>query len=111
VADTQVLNGRPLTVLRAAQVYGLMVFASASILQGQLASGFPSEMLPQFPGLRTDAQRAIQFVRSAPGVTTALVGMSRRQHVEENVAAARTPPLSVEQFRALFKQGASTESR
>ena len=106
VAETQVLNGRSVPVLRAAQAYGLMVFASASILQGQLTTGLPNEMQAQFPGLRTDAQRAIQFVRSAPGITSALVGMSRRQHVEANLGLAKIPPLSMDQFRALFKQGA-----
>jgi len=51
----------------------------------------------------TDAQSALQFTRSAPGLTTALVGMSRPQHVEENLALAARPPLDPEEFAALFR--------
>jgi aryl-alcohol dehydrogenase-like predicted oxidoreductase len=109
VADTQSMDGKPIPVLHMAQARSLMVFASASILQGQLAAGLPQEIQQHFPGLRTDAQRAIQFVRSAPGVTSALVGMSRTQHVNENLETARVPPLNMTQFRALFKASASTE--
>jgi len=35
--------------------------------------------------LAMNAHSAIQFVRSAPGITTALVGMSRVEHVDENL--------------------------
>ena len=38
------------------------------------------------PGLETDAQRAIQFVRSTPGIGTALIGMKSVAHVEEKAA-------------------------
>jgi aryl-alcohol dehydrogenase-like predicted oxidoreductase len=37
-----------------------------------------------------------------PGVTTALVGMSRLAHVEENLALAVVPPLEPEKFDELF---------
>jgi aryl-alcohol dehydrogenase-like predicted oxidoreductase len=55
-------------------------------------------------GLDTDAQRAIQFVRSSPGVGSALVGMKQVKHVEENLAVARVPPVSLEQFMQLFER-------
>lgn len=100
--STQQLDGKPVPVLRVAQSGRLMVFASASLLQGQLASGMPAELGQRLPGFKTDAQRAIQFVRSTPGITCALVGMSRRAHVDENLATARVAPLSVEQFRGIF---------
>jgi len=48
---------------------GVTVVASASLLQG-----------------RIDPHAAIQFVHSAPGITTALIGMSRVEHVEENLS-------------------------
>jgi aryl-alcohol dehydrogenase-like predicted oxidoreductase len=86
-----------------------MVFASASILQGQLASGLPADIQQHLPGLKSDAQRAIQFVRSAPGITSALVGMSCREHLDEDMGTARVPPLNMEQFRALFKGDANAE--
>ena len=49
--------------------------------------------------LATDAQTAIQFVRSTPGVTTALVGMSSVEHVEENLALVRVEPASEQTFQ------------
>ena len=58
----------------------------------QAQPGLPSVISEQLPGLRTDAQRAIQFVRSTPGIATGLVGMSRIAHVEENLEVAAVPP-------------------
>ena len=55
------------------------------------------------PGLETDAQRAIQFVRSTPGVGAALVGMQRLAHVEENARLGRVPPLPWSRFKRLFQ--------
>jgi aryl-alcohol dehydrogenase-like predicted oxidoreductase len=54
-------------------------------------------------GLETDSQRSIQFVRSTPGVTTALVGMKQLKHVEENMRTARVPPAPWEQYSKLFE--------
>ena len=55
-----------------------------------------------FPGFSTDAQRALQFARSAPGVTTALVGMSNPSHVVENLALAAQDPAPPEAYQRLF---------
>jgi aryl-alcohol dehydrogenase-like predicted oxidoreductase len=62
----------------------------------------PAELGTALPGLATDAQRALQFVRSTPGIGTALVGMKAVAHVEENAGVARTPPVPWEQFQRLF---------
>lgn len=91
-ARTQRVGGQPATLAEAAERLGVAVVASAAILQGQLARPLPDALTQAFPGLTTPAQRALQFVRSTPGITTALVGMSRREHVEENLAVARVPP-------------------
>jgi aryl-alcohol dehydrogenase-like predicted oxidoreductase len=56
-------------VIEEAQKLGVSVVTSASLLQG-----------------RIPPQMAIEFVRSTPGITTALIGMSRVEHVEENLA-------------------------
>jgi aryl-alcohol dehydrogenase-like predicted oxidoreductase len=90
-AQTQRLGGEPLTVTEAAARLGVAVVASAAILQGQLARPLPQPLADAFPGLDTSAQRALQFARSTPGVTTALVGMSQTAHVAENLAVARLP--------------------
>lgn len=96
------IDQQDLTVLGAADRLGITVVASASILQARLASGLPEELRPVLGNEATDAQRAIQFTRSTPGITVALVGMSRASHVEENLGIRRTPPLSPDAFRQLF---------
>jgi aryl-alcohol dehydrogenase-like predicted oxidoreductase len=104
---TQSMEGQPAPALVAARSRGLMVFASASLLQGRLAEGLPGEIARHFSGLDTDAQRALQFVRSTPGITAALVGMSHREHVEENLATARVAPMSFTEYRAMFGEASA----
>jgi hypothetical protein len=70
------------TVLEAAAQLGIAIVASASLMQARLARNLPSEIGRMLPGLVTDAQRAIQFTRSTPGIAPAFVGMSNRTHVE-----------------------------
>jgi aryl-alcohol dehydrogenase-like predicted oxidoreductase len=88
-------------VLEAARELGIAVMASAPLHQGQLTR-LPPMMSEYIPGLATDAQRAIQFVRSTPGVTTALVGMKTPAHVDENATIGRLSPMAWEQFQRLF---------
>jgi aryl-alcohol dehydrogenase-like predicted oxidoreductase len=102
--ENQVLNGRKLTLLEAASELGITVMASASMLQAKLSTRLPPIMKEAFPGLRTDAQRAIQFVRSTPGITTALVGLSDVSHVEENLEVAKIPPAEMDDYLKLFSQ-------
>ncbi len=92
------------SLLEAARHFGLYVMASASIYQGQLTRRLPSILSESLAGLETDAQRALQFVRSTPGLGTALVGMKRTAHVEENLGVARIPPAPPEDYLRLFKQ-------
>lgn len=95
-------NGAPRTLLETAGALGLTVVASASILQARLARNLPAQMHAAFPEAGTDAQRALQFARSVPGVTTALVGMSQRAHVAENLALSGFPPMPADLFQRLF---------
>lgn len=80
-------SGRMAPLLEAALELGVAVVASATLMQAQLARGLPAQLAEAFPGLATDAQRAIAFVRSLPGVTSALVGMKHAAHLEENLGA------------------------
>jgi len=98
----ETLNGERMTLLEAAQQLGVTVVASASLLQGRVARGIPDAVRQTLGSLATDGQTAIQFVRSTPGITTALVGMSHVSHVEENLALAEVEPLSRESFSQLF---------
>ena len=93
-----------ITVVEAAQRLGVNAIASASILQGQVARGLPEAIREAMGSLATDAQTGIQFVRSAPGLTTALVGMSNVAHVEENLELMRIEPAAPAAVMGLFEQ-------
>ncbi len=101
--SNQELRGKSMTVLEAAQALDITVMCSASVLQGQLTRNLPSLIGEAFQGLDSDCQRALQFVRSTPGVTTALVGMKQAAHVDENMQTAKVPPASWEQYSKLFQ--------
>ena len=104
VADNQTVEGARASVLEAAQMLGVTVVASASLLQGKAARNLPEAIREPLGSLATDAQTALQFVRSTPGISTALVGMSRREHVEENLQLARVAPMTPDSYRRLFAQ-------
>jgi aryl-alcohol dehydrogenase-like predicted oxidoreductase len=42
-----------------------------------------------FPGCTTDAQRALRFTSSLPGISAVLTGMRRPTHLAENLDAWR----------------------
>jgi aryl-alcohol dehydrogenase-like predicted oxidoreductase len=100
----QSIGGRERTVMEAASELGITLVASASLLQGQVARNLPA-FVAQALGLENDAERALQFVRSSPGITTALVGMSRVEHVQANAKLVGVPPATVDQFTQLFSRG------
>ena len=100
----QSFGGRDKTVMEAASDLDVTLIASASLLQGQVARNLPP-FVGEALGLKNDAERALQFVRSSPGITTALVGMSRIEHVEANARLVGAPPATVDQFSKLFTRG------
>ena len=98
----QKLGETLVSTLDAAGKLGIYTMASAPMYQGRLASNLPPVVAELLPGLATDAQRALQFVRSTPGIGTALVGMKSVGHVEENAGVAAASPVPWEQFQRLF---------
>ncbi|MDA7957506.1 MAG: aldo/keto reductase [Nitrosopumilus sp.] len=87
---TQVAGGREVTALEAAGSLGLGVFTSAPFMQGRLLA--PGTM-PEFGDL-PPAQRALQFLRSVPGVLAPLAGHKSPAHVEENLRLMGMPPMT-----------------
>jgi len=85
-------GGDQVSLLAAADALGMTVCTSASLLQGQLTSRLPQVLHSAFPGMESDAQRSIQFVRSTPGIDVGLVGMSSAAHVAHNLATLKHPP-------------------
>jgi aryl-alcohol dehydrogenase-like predicted oxidoreductase len=84
---------------------GIAVIGSATLYQGQLTRNLPLRLHDCLEGT-TDAQCAMQFARSAPGLLTALVGMGRPAHVLENLQVANRPMVPRDKWEALFSRDA-----
>jgi aryl-alcohol dehydrogenase-like predicted oxidoreductase len=100
----QPVHGPAVTLTEAAEALGVSLVASASLQQGQMAENLPA-FISEALELASDAERAIQFVRSSPGILTALVGMSRVEHVRANLELVSKPLATAEQFSRLFDRG------
>lgn len=99
---TQAFGNEIVPALEAARRLGIAAVSSASICQGQILGRLPP-WLVQSVGLRTDAMRGLQVARSAPGLTTALIGMKSPAHVAENLELVSVPPLDEVGFRTLTR--------
>jgi aryl-alcohol dehydrogenase-like predicted oxidoreductase len=97
-------TARPDNVLTAAASQGIAVVASATLSQTRVLHEMPAGLAEQLPGLTTNAQRAIQFTRSTPGISVALVGMGRREHVLENLGVAKVLPVGRDAYPRLYRR-------
>ncbi|SMO50615.1 aldo/keto reductase [Halorubrum cibi] len=97
-------DGEPISTLEFAHEAGLSVVTSASVGQGDLTAdgAIPTGVDARLSG-DTPAQRALNFARSAPGVTCSLVGTTDPDHLRENVAAGTFDPLGASAFDAVFE--------
>jgi aryl-alcohol dehydrogenase-like predicted oxidoreductase len=102
VRPNQVVAGKTMAIVQAARALGITLVTSAALLQGQLTRNLPA-YIGRTLGLPTPSAQALQFARSVPGVTTALVGMSRVEHVRQNLELIGTEPAPRDQFLELFK--------
>jgi len=101
LAPTQRFRGQAMPLLQAAREAGIQVQTSASIMQARILKQLPPALVQDF-GCRTAAQAALQFTRSCPGVTVALCGMSRPEHVAENAEVMALPRLEARVLEGLF---------
>ncbi len=97
----QHVGKQPHSTLEAAAKLGVAVVGSATLYQGHLTKDLPP-FIGEKLGMPSDAQNAIQFARSAVGLTTALIGMSRKQHVQQNLEVAKLTPAAAGQWQGLF---------
>ncbi len=100
--NNQAFEGKVYSTIEAAKNMDVSVIISGSIMQGKLAMNVPENIRKIFGSLETDAQTSLQFVRSTPNVTTALIGMSRTKHVEENMKLTEIAPTGEDDFQELF---------
>ena len=105
---TQDVGGERMCALDAARRLGIGVFASAPLMQGRLLA---PGVLPEFLGIASPAARALQFVRSAPGVSAALVGQKSAAHAAENMRVMGMPPVGADEFGRLVGELVSSPPR
>lgn len=98
----QFVDGKTMATVQAGRALGVTLVSSAALLQGQLAKNLPA-YIGEALGLKDNAALAIQFARSAPGITTALVGMSNLRHVTANLSLVAIEPAHRDQFLKLFE--------
>ena len=100
LGKTQLLGTQNVSVLEAAVTLGVGVFTSVPFMQGRLLT--PGAM-PDFSELKPSL-RALQFVRSSPGVLAPLVGQKSSDHVSENLEIMKIPPIPEDEFLTLVKK-------
>ncbi|MDE1764861.1 MAG: aldo/keto reductase [Thaumarchaeota archaeon] len=97
----QVQDGAAFSILEAAAKLGIGVFTSVPLMQAKLLG---PNVLPEFGQITRASHRAIQFVRSTPGVIAPLVGQKSPSHVDENLELAKTPVLSETEFSEIVRK-------
>ncbi len=102
----QIVERKTMAMVQAARALGITLVTSAALLQGQLSRNLP-RYVGEILGLKSDPAAALQFARSVPAVTTALVGMSRVEHVRANLEMIAVEPAPRDQFLKLFEPRSS----
>jgi len=100
LAKNQLLSNESVSVLEAAVKLGIGVFTSVPFMQGRLLS---AGAMPEFSDLKPPL-RALQFIRSSPGVLAPLIGQKSEDHVSENLEIMKIPVLSNDEFLELVKK-------
>jgi aryl-alcohol dehydrogenase-like predicted oxidoreductase len=59
--------------------------------------------MPEFNNLKPSL-RALQFIRSSPGVLAPLIGQKSPEHVSENMEIMKIPPMPEDEFLTLVKK-------
>ena len=100
LGKNQLIQNKPVSILESAVTLGIGVFTSVPFMQGRLLS---PGVMPDFNDLKPSL-RALQFIRSSPGVLAPLVGQKLSEHVSENLEIMNIPPMSNEDFLQLVKK-------
>ena len=100
LAKNQLFDGKPISVLDACSRLGIGVFTSVPLMQGRLLQ---PGVMPEFSDLKPSL-RALQFIRSSPGVLAPLIGQKSLEHVSENMEIMKIPSIPENEFLALVKK-------
>ena len=100
LGKNQLIQNKPVSILESSVRLGIGVFTSVPFMQGRLLS---PGVMPDFGELKPSL-RALQFIRSSPGVLAPLVGQKSSEHVSENLDIMNIPPINDDDFLALVKK-------
>ena len=100
LAKNQPFESANISVLEAATRMGIGVFSSVPLMQGRLLS---PGVMPDFSELKP-VLRALQFIRSSPGILAPLIGQKTPEHVSENMEIMKIPSMSETEFLSLVKK-------
>jgi len=89
-------NNKNVSFLDAALECNIGVFSSVPFMQGRLLA---QNTMPEFGNL-PPPMRALQFIRSTPGILAPLVGHKTESHVLENLAIMKKAPMTRDQFQS-----------
>ena len=98
----QVVGGKTMAMVQAGRALGITLVSSSALLQGQLTRNLPNYIEAALL-VKGHSAQALQFARSVPGITTALVGMSQMEHVHANLELIAVEPAPRDQFLKLFE--------
>lgn len=97
-------HGNVASTIQAAFQLKVYVMASHTLAKGRLAGQCEDAVRRALPQLANDAQRALQFNRSTPGLGTSLVGISTAAHLDDLLAVARTATMARADYLALYRR-------
>ncbi len=97
---TQLFDDSLISILEVASKLDIGVFTSVPFMQGRLLA---PGVMPEFNDMKPSL-RALQFIRSSPGVLAPLVGQKSPEHVSENLEIMKIPPLTDDEFISLVKK-------
>ncbi len=92
------------STIQAAHQLGVYLMASHSLFKGKLATVAVDAVLQSMPLLANDAQRAMQFNRSTPGVGTSLVGVSTPAHLDDMLTVAGLAPMEKNAYLKMYER-------
>ncbi|HEX5905213.1 MAG TPA: aldo/keto reductase [Candidatus Nitrosocosmicus sp.] len=88
------------SILNAANHFGIHVFTSIPLFQGKLLSlKIDDKFLSTLP---YESAKLLQFVRSTPGIVAPLVGQKTSDHTDQNIAISKYPLLTQGEFNEVL---------
>ncbi len=97
-------QGNVASTLQAAYQLRLFVVGSHGLAKGKLAATDIELLRGAIPDCRNEAQRALQFNRSTPGLGVSLAGISATAHLDDLIEVSRLPPMKRENYLQLYRR-------